>query len=388
MLSPVPLPPYGSGHSEHNQASPLRPSQSWVRLLVGARALMVLGLTIAVVTVAGCYRSNGEIPGLQPPQAQRTASTEPAAAASSTAAPSPSEPASTAESSTGGAPARLNRSLAKNSIYAVDLGDTRVSCKVKVRSPKPPLKDANLASYGKKLVGCLVKAFAKPLAAYGIHLTAPKIKTYRNTIKTPCGRFGQRGAPAYYCSITRTIYWPVTGDDDAEAYTFARLGYVGLVAHEFGHHLQAASGMLSEYAQRSYETKSRGERYLLSRRLELQAQCFEGIFLAVTARSIGLSSNDRYQLGVWHAYTGDEDPPEKRKPDHGSSAAQIRWLNRGLDSGRLRSLQYLDGQEEIRQVVASFVCRKPVSNNTDLPQDSCGYLTGFARERGAQKVSW
>jgi uncharacterized protein len=298
---------------------------------------MVLGLTIAVVTVTGCYRSSGEIPGLHPPRAERTASMKGAAAASPTTAPtsapaSPSEPTSTAESSTGGAPARLNRSLAKNSIYAVDLADTRVSCNVKVRSPKPPLKDANLASYGKKLVGCLVKAFAKPLAAYGIELTAPKIKTYRNTIKTPCGRFGQRGAPAYYCSITRTIYWPVTGDDGAEAYTFARLGYVGLVAHEFGHHLQSASGMLSEYAQRSYETKSRGERYLLSRRLELQAQCFGGIFLAVSARSIGLSSSDRYQLRLWHAYTGDEDPPESRKPDHGSSAAQIRWLSRGLDS--------------------------------------------------------
>ena len=320
MLSPVPLPPYGSAHSQHKvrlpssgrgRPPPLRPSRSWVRLLIGARALMVLGLTIAVVTLAGCHRSNGVIPGLQPPQAHRAAATEPAATASPTAAPSPSEPASTAGSSTGGTTTRLNRSLAKNSIYAVDLGDTRVSCKVKVRSPKPPLKDANLASYGKRLVGCLVKAFAKPLAAYGIHLTAPKIKAYRNTIKTPCGRFGQKGAPAYYCSITRTIYWPVTGDDGAEAYTFARLGYVGLVAHEFGHHLQAASGMLSEYGQRSYETKSRGERYLLSRRLELQAQCFEGIFLAATARSIGLSSNDRYQLGVWHAYTGDEDPPEK-----------------------------------------------------------------------------
>ena len=329
MLSPVPLPPYGSGH---NQASPIRPSRCWRRLLPGARTLIVLGLTITVVTVAGCHRSSGEIPGLQLPRAHRTASTEGPATASPTAAPSPTEPTSTAGSSTGGTPAPLNRSLAKNSIYAVDLGGTRVSCAVKVRSPKPPLKDANLATYGKKLVSCLVKAFAKPLAVYGIDLTTPKIKAYRKTIKTPCGRFGQRGAPAYYCSITRTIYWPVTGDDEAEAYTFARLGYIGLVAHEFGHHLQATSGMLSEYAERSYKAKSRSERYLLSRRLELQAQCFEGIFLAVTAGSIGLSSSDRYQLRMWHAYTGDEDPPENRKPDHGSSAAQIRWLNRGLES--------------------------------------------------------
>jgi uncharacterized protein len=289
-------------------------------------------VTIGLMALAGCHiTSNGEIPGLQPPRPQRTAASG-GAAASPTTASSPSEPASTPGSSTGRTPVRPNKSLARNSIYAVDLGDTRVSCKVKVRSPKPPLKDANLASYGERLVRCLVKAFAKPLAAHGIELSTPKIKAYRKTIKTPCGRFNQRGAPAYYCSATRTIYWPVTGDDGPEAYTYARLGYVGLVAHEFGHHLQATSGMLGEYGLRAYRTKSRSERYLLSRRLELQAQCFEGIFLAAAAQSLGLSSDDRYQLRIWHTYTGDEDPPTGRKPDHGSSAAQIRWLNRGLDS--------------------------------------------------------
>jgi uncharacterized protein len=332
MLSPVPLPPYGPAHSEHNRASPLHQSESWRRLVIGARALLVLGLTIVVGALAGCDTSGGGvIPGLQPPQTRQTTSTG-SPTASPAAVPSPSEPAGTRGSSTGQASSRLNRSLAKNSIYAIDLGGTRVSCKVKVQSPQPPLDDADLASYGKKLVGCLVKAFSRPLAAYGIELRTPKIKVYRNTIKTPCGRFGQKGAPAYYCSISRTIYWPANGEDGAEAYTLARLGYVALVAHEFGHHLQAASGMLSEYAQRSYGTNSHSKRYLLSRRLELQAQCFEGIFLAVTAESMGLSNDDRYQLRIWHGYTGDEDPPEDRKPDHGSSAAQIRWLDRGLDS--------------------------------------------------------
>jgi hypothetical protein len=268
------------------------------------------------MALAGCHiTSNGEIPGLQPPRAHRTAAPE-GAAAHPTAASSPTEATSTPGSSTGGTPDRPNRSLAKNSIYAVDLGGARVTCKVKVRAPKPPLKDANLAAYGEKLVRCLMKAFDKPLAAYGIELTRPKVK----------------GAPAFYCSATRTIYWPVTGDDAPEAYTYARLGYVGLVAHEFGHHLQAASGMLGEYGLRAYRTKSRSERYLLSRRLELQAQCFEGVFLALVAQSLELSSGDRYELRIWHTYTGDEDPPTGRKPDHGSSAAQIRWLNRGLDS--------------------------------------------------------
>jgi hypothetical protein len=299
------------------------------RLVAAARAFLALGLAIA--TLCGCRATGGEIPGIEPPTSSPTASATPVAPTPTTGR-LPSLPAPTVKSGHGQTSSQINTSLKKNSIYAVDLGGVAVSCKVKVRSPKPPLQDAKLAGYGKKLVSCLVKAFAKPLAARGIELPTPKVKAYRHTIRTPCGRFGQRDAPAYYCSATRTIYWPVSADDGNEAYTFARLGYLGLVAHEFGHHMQSASGMLHDYGQRSYLTKSRSQRYLLSRRLELQAQCFEGIFLATGARSIGLSSNDRYQLRLWHTYTGDEDPPKGRKPDHGSSAAQIRWLNRGLDS--------------------------------------------------------
>jgi hypothetical protein len=307
----VPHPPYRLRH----------------RLMVSVRALLILVLALGALTA--CRATGGGIPGIEPPRAQQTA---PAAPSNPSPSSAPSVPAATPKSGQGQTHSRLNTSLAENSIYSVDLGNARVSCKIKVRSPKPPLQDTNLGSYGKRLVSCLVKAFAKPLDALGIQLSTPRMKAYRKTIKTPCGRFGQGDAPAYYCSVTRTIYWPVRGDDASEAYTFARLGYVGLVAHEFGHHMQAESGMLREYGERAFAAKSRGQRYLLSRRLELQAQCFEGIFLATAARSIDLSSNDRYQLRVWHTYTGDEDPPSGRKPDHGSSAAQIRWLSRGLES--------------------------------------------------------
>jgi predicted metalloprotease len=224
--------------------------------------------------------------------------------------------------------------LKRNAVYQIDLGRRSTSCRLKVRSPEPPLGNKALAPYLGRVVKCLVKTFATPLADQGFKLGTPKVKSYATTVKTPCGTFTQKGAPAYYCSTTRTIYWPVTGDDANEAYTFARLGYVGLTAHEFGHHLQASSGMLAEYSSR-YFLASKKQRYELSRRLELQAQCFEGVFLAADARSVALTRNDRTQLVVWHGYTGDEDPPRNRKPDHGSSAAQIHWLERGLNSGDL-----------------------------------------------------
>jgi len=224
-----------------------------------------------------------------------------------------------------------NRSLTKNTLYTIDLGKKRVSCDIDVRSPKPPLRNSSLAAYLRTLTKCMDKAFSKPLAAKGFALSTPKVKVYKKSIKSPCGRFNQNGAPAYYCSANQTIYWPATRDDGNEAYTFARLGYVGLAAHEFGHHLQATTGLSAGYAQKYYAADGSKDRYRLSRRLELQAQCFEGVFLAMAAQTIDLSENDRYQMRIWHGFTGDEDPPSSRKPDHGSSAAQIRWLNRGLE---------------------------------------------------------
>ena len=225
-----------------------------------------------------------------------------------------------------------DRSLRTNTLYRVDLADATSACGLEVRRPKPPLADKALQPYLAEVLDCLTATFDRPLATQGFTLAEPTVQTYHRRIDTPCGDFGQDGSPAYYCSTTRTIYWPDTVDDGREAYTFARLGYVGLTAHEFGHHLQATTGMLNAYAG-AYEDASTEQRYVLSRRLELQAQCFEGVFLHVTRRELGVGPKDRAELKAWHGYTGDEDPPEDRKPDHGSSRAQFGWLERGLDSG-------------------------------------------------------
>lgn len=253
----------------------------------------------------------------------------PAATTSPTAAPADPLPTAPAPPSTRPGP---DRSLRTNTLYGVDLDRASVDCGLEVLRPKPPLADKKLQPYLTDVVDCLTQVFKAPLAARGFALVEPTVKTYHRRVESPCGDFGQSGSPAYYCSTTRTIYWPDTVDDGREAYTFARLGYVGLVAHEFGHHLQAATGMLSAYAS-AYDDASKKERDALSRRLELQAQCFEGVFLNATAKDLDLTRKDRTELEAWHGYTGDEDPPKDRRPDHGSSKAQWGWLERGLDSG-------------------------------------------------------
>lgn len=255
-----------------------------------------------------------------PPQSPTAA---PPSRQPTSAAPRPSP---TSGPSTKPEPPTPKTGLKGNSLYRIDLAD-RGSCRAKVRRPKPPLKNSALAPYLRTLVKCLVDTFRTPLAQQGFRLVTPKVKTFSGSITTPCGKIRSSSNPAFYCA--NTIYWPVTSDDAREAYTFARLGYVGLTAHEFGHHLQATTDMLYDYNS-EYAQASRSGRNALSRRLELQAQCFEGVFLGANRTAIHLTNRDLSEIRSWHSYTGDEDPPASRKPDHGTSKAQLSWLERGL----------------------------------------------------------
>jgi hypothetical protein len=291
--------------------------------VAAAAGLVALGYNV----ISGTTPASSRLASPASPAANQPVTPIPSSA-TETANPTPKP--STSQSAAAKQP---DRSLKKNSLYQVDLGISRASCSIKVRSPRPPLKDSALAPYLRSLVGCMTTTMREPLADEGIILTKPKVKTYSKSISGPCGRLTTVGAPASYCSVNNTIYWPATGDDGSQAYTYARLGYLGNAAHEFGHHVQFASGILSEYGERYFATKSKSARNVLTRRLELQAMCFEGVFLASVDKSIKLSSQDRYELRVWHGLTGDEDPPADRQPDHGTSAAQIRWLMRGLNSG-------------------------------------------------------
>ncbi len=351
MLERVSLPPPGPiqppGRPGRRAASGTSPLARAVT--VGAGLLLALMLSVGAVAVYRMSRSAGPSAA-----AGGASSTEPlpsasvlptrrgapsvtlVPSASDTPSPTPSSSASTGpgpQPSTTPPKPLPDRSLTRNTLYGIDLGKRRVSCRVSVRRPKPPLKNSQLAPYLRTVTGCLNKVFDAPLTTVGFTTSTPKVTAYGKTVKTPCGTYSQSGSPAYYCSGTRTLYWPNTVDGGDEAYTFARLGYVGLAAHEFGHHLQYESGLIRNYGVLYYGSRTAGARYLLSRRLELQAQCFEGVFLHQVSRSLRLSAADRSELRTWHSYTGDEDPPSSRKPDHGTSSAQVRWLFRGLDSG-------------------------------------------------------
>jgi predicted metalloprotease len=110
--------------------------------------------------------------------------------------------------------------------------------------------------------------------------------------------------------------------------------YARVIAHEYGHHVQEDAGIL-EYGHRLMAAATAAARNEVSRRIELQAQCFAGAFLSAQRDSLPMTpSQYRAVLADARARGDDGRPADQR--DHGSGAHYAGWVARGYD-GRVLS---------------------------------------------------
>jgi predicted metalloprotease len=142
---------------------------------------------------------------------------------------------------------------------------------------------------------------------------------------------GNGAVAAFYCSEDNTLYMPF-GGLQTDMYGAHPGVYLAVLAHEYGHHVQAMSGVLGAYGQARYDAGVDSEAGLeLSRRLELQAQCFSGMFLAA---SYGRGSVDDNILNEARTSQdrGDHNPGMPR--DHGTDQHAIAWWEQGAQLNR------------------------------------------------------
>jgi hypothetical protein len=120
-----------------------------------------------------------------------------------------------------------------------------------------------------------------------------------------------------------------------------------VLAHEVGHHVQNLLGVSDEVTGLQRRARSRQEANLLSIRLELQADCFAGVWghhdraymepgdVEEGLRAAAAIGDDRIQQQA----RGDVAPESWT---HGSSEMRVRWLRRGLESGDPRVCDTFD----------------------------------------------
>ena len=166
-----------------------------------------------------------------------------------------------------------------------------------------------------------------------------KLVLFRDATETGCG-FGRAATGPFYCPVDEKVYIDLGFYDELQQ----RFGATGefaqayVLAHEIGHHVQKQAGI--ERAVREQQSAHPGEANELSVRLELQADCFAGVWGHSTARRDLLDPGDVDEGLAAAAAVGDDRIQEMATGDvhpesftHGSSQQRAEWFRRGFESG-------------------------------------------------------
>jgi hypothetical protein len=166
-----------------------------------------------------------------------------------------------------------------------------------------------------------------------------KLVLFRGNVSSACGSASAAMGP-FYCPGDEKVYIDLGFYDDlARSYgapgDFAQ---VYVLAHEVGHHVQHLLG--TERALRRAQGANPGQENALSVAMELQADCYAGVWAHGVAQRGDLESGDLEEgLGAASAVGDDRLQKQSRgevDPDsftHGSSAQRMRWFKAGFDSG-------------------------------------------------------
>ncbi|WP_135458536.1 neutral zinc metallopeptidase [Mycobacterium sp. DL99] len=231
--------------------------------------------------------------------------------------------------------------LGQNRIYAnFDAGLTKQPC-----NPVGWPSDAVAAEiFYQAALQCLEAAWKPVVTAAGFEFRNVTLSVPTGDVMTtPCGTYstspGQN--PARYCSgqlpqgtLSETIYMPLAGMP-ADRYGDKAIIYLSMLAHEYGHHIQSLLGTGGEESRQKDAVGEQSEQGLeLTRRYELQAQCFSGMFIGSIVDTGGRFTVADYQIALDdNATRGDWNPSAPR--DHGSKAHFSGWWDQGYRENKI-----------------------------------------------------
>ncbi|NKM72432.1 KPN_02809 family neutral zinc metallopeptidase [Rhizobium laguerreae] len=178
--------------------------------------------------------------------------------------------------------------------------------------------------------------------AQGQNYEEPRLVLFSGSTASACGSASSATGP-FYCPSDHKLYLDTeffqelsdrfgASGDFAEAY---------VVAHEVGHHVQNLLGILPKFNQ-ARQRMSEADANKMSVRVELQADCFAGIWGKYTQQKGLLESGDLEEALNAAQQIGD-DSLQKRSQgyvvpesfNHGTSEQRVKWFKRGFDSGQL-----------------------------------------------------
>lgn len=178
----------------------------------------------------------------------------------------------------------------------------------------------------------------------------PKLVLFSSRVDSACG-FAKAAAGPFYCPADDKVYLDMTFFKQVQATAGADADFARAyaIAHEVGHHVQNQLGISTKVRQ----LQARSDKATvnnLSVRLELQADCFAGIWGKYTAERNLINGQDVKGAMNTAAQIGDDYLQKQSSgyivPEaftHGSSEQRVSWFDRGLKSGSLKQCDTFSG---------------------------------------------
>ena len=164
----------------------------------------------------------------------------------------------------------------------------------------------------------------------------PPLIIYSSPVSSACGKLTTMNAA--YCGSDQKIYYatdlPKSIPSDLRS---SRFVVELIVAHEFGHAVQARTAILSAGHGLEDVASDDAAKREWSRRLELQADCFAGLFIHSVAKSAGMTQQDLDNIAALMIAFGDDSLNRNATADgsHGMGASRKYWAQLGLASTSL-----------------------------------------------------
>jgi uncharacterized protein len=205
--------------------------------------------------------------------------------------------------------------------------------------PDTTPEEENLVQFVSFVLDDAQATWAQIFPSLGTQYQDARLVVFRDATESGCG-FGQAATGPFYCPADQKVYIDLSFYQELER----RFGAPGdfaqayVIAHEIGHHVQTLLGISSKVSQLQQSEPRRANEYSVA--LELQADCFAGVWGHATAQRDVLESGDVEEGLNAAAAIGDDRLQQasggRVAPEsftHGSSEQRVAWFRRGLTSG-------------------------------------------------------
>jgi len=208
-------------------------------------------------------------------------------------------------------------------------------------SSPPSAEENELADFVSVVLADTEDAWSAIFAEGGQSYVKPTLVLFTDRVQSACGMAGAAMGP-FYCPADQQIYIDLGFYDELRARFRAPGDFAQayVIAHEVGHHVQNLLGV-SEQIHDAQRGLSKSEANALSVRLELQADCFAGVWANYAQRSRDILEPGDIEEALNAASAIGDDRIQREEggavaPDsftHGSSEQRVRWFRRGFETG-------------------------------------------------------